>query len=150
MHPQFLCIGAQKAGTTWLYQNLKSHPDVWLPPIKELHFFDDGTPKGIFRGYWSNIQRANQKEAWRNIVFLLKLSLLPKTMRSYGKLFPEIKEQISGEITPAYARLDEGIVRQLHRLMPEIKIIYGLCPKIRTRQSFLSPKYHRAQGSSGG
>jgi hypothetical protein len=38
--PDFLCIGAQKAGTTWLYRNLKTHPDVWLPPEKELHYFD--------------------------------------------------------------------------------------------------------------
>ena len=38
--PDFLCIGAQKSGTTWLYHNLKQHPQVWLPPVKELHYFD--------------------------------------------------------------------------------------------------------------
>lgn len=39
--PDFLCIGAQKAGTTWLYRNLRAHPEVWLPPEKEVHYFDD-------------------------------------------------------------------------------------------------------------
>ncbi len=39
--PDFLCVGAQKAGTTWLYQQLDSHPDFWMPPIKELHYFDE-------------------------------------------------------------------------------------------------------------
>ena len=44
--PSFLCIGAQKAGTTWLHAQLRSHPKVWLPPIKELHYFDHKFVKG--------------------------------------------------------------------------------------------------------
>lgn len=37
----FLGIGAQKSGTTWLMKNLKRHPDVWTPRrIKEVHYFD--------------------------------------------------------------------------------------------------------------
>ena len=39
MYPQFLCIGAQRSGTTWLYRNLSKHPAVWMPPHKELHYF---------------------------------------------------------------------------------------------------------------
>ena len=38
--PNFLGIGAQKAGTTWLYENLRHHPDLYLPEPKELHYFD--------------------------------------------------------------------------------------------------------------
>src|SRR5438270_8769299 len=38
--PDFCCIGAQKAGTGWLYEQLRSHPDFWMPPMKELHYFD--------------------------------------------------------------------------------------------------------------
>ena len=38
--PLFLCIGAQKAGTSWLFQQLTEHPALWLPTLKELHFFD--------------------------------------------------------------------------------------------------------------
>src|SRR5688500_4031890 len=37
--PHFLCIGAQKAGTQWLYDQTSSHPDVWMPAIKELRFW---------------------------------------------------------------------------------------------------------------
>ena len=37
--PHFLGIGAQKAATTWLYRCLKVHPGIWLPPLKELHYF---------------------------------------------------------------------------------------------------------------
>lgn len=37
--PNFLIIGAQKAGTSWLHRQLRQHPDVYMPP-KEVHFFD--------------------------------------------------------------------------------------------------------------
>jgi hypothetical protein len=37
----FLIIGAQKAGTTALYQILRQHPDIGMPLKKELHFFDN-------------------------------------------------------------------------------------------------------------
>jgi hypothetical protein len=40
MLPDFLCIGAQKAGTTWLHRNIVQHPDVWMPPVKEIHYFN--------------------------------------------------------------------------------------------------------------
>lgn len=36
----FLGIGAQKAGTTWLYRLLGGHPDISFPAGKELHFWD--------------------------------------------------------------------------------------------------------------
>jgi hypothetical protein len=38
--PDFLCVGAQKAGTSWLYRELEPHPDFWMPPVKELHYLD--------------------------------------------------------------------------------------------------------------
>ena len=34
--PDFLCVGAQKGGTRWLYDQLQLHPDFWMPPVKEL------------------------------------------------------------------------------------------------------------------
>lgn len=36
----FLGIDAQRAGTTWLWKKLRQHPAIWMPPIKELHYFD--------------------------------------------------------------------------------------------------------------
>lgn len=37
--PQFLGLGVQKGGTTTLQRLLELHPQAWLPPSKELHFF---------------------------------------------------------------------------------------------------------------
>ena len=38
--PNFFIIGAQKAGTTSLYYYLKQHPQVYMSPRKEPHFFE--------------------------------------------------------------------------------------------------------------
>lgn len=40
MLPNFLIVGAPKAGTTWLYSRLRRHPDVFMPSVKELNFFN--------------------------------------------------------------------------------------------------------------
>ena len=39
--PTFLGIGVPKAGTTWLYEVLDSHPQIWVPEHeREVHFFN--------------------------------------------------------------------------------------------------------------
>ena len=61
MLPNFLVVGAQKAGTTSLHYYLKEHPDVYVPEQKETKFFvnDDCYSKGLshyeqkFYGDWS-------------------------------------------------------------------------------------------------
>lgn len=37
---KFLCIGAQKSATTWLFENLVRHPEVSFPGGKEVHFWN--------------------------------------------------------------------------------------------------------------
>jgi len=36
----FLVIGAEKCGTTWVHQALRAHPEIYLPATKEIHFFN--------------------------------------------------------------------------------------------------------------
>ena len=38
--PDFLVIGGQRSGTTWLSEILREHPRVFSLPIKELHYCD--------------------------------------------------------------------------------------------------------------
>lgn len=38
--PDFLVLGAQKAGSTWIYDCLRSHPDVFMPTAVELLYFN--------------------------------------------------------------------------------------------------------------
>lgn len=41
---KFIGIGAQKAGTTWLYTMLSQHPQICFPKGKELHFWNNQHP----------------------------------------------------------------------------------------------------------
>lgn len=43
-----LCVGAQKAGTTWLYDYLAAHPACYTGGIKEYHVFDVASNPGVF------------------------------------------------------------------------------------------------------
>jgi hypothetical protein len=48
----FLGIGAQKCGTTWLFEMLRQHPGVAFPAGKEVHFWDARRDLGLkwYRG----------------------------------------------------------------------------------------------------
>jgi len=47
MLPNFILIGAPRAGTTWIAKNLESHPEIFFPRKKEIHFFDYQYDKGL-------------------------------------------------------------------------------------------------------
>ena len=46
--PTFLGIGVPRAGSTWLYRLMESHPAIWVPPQRtEVHFFDRYFDRGF-------------------------------------------------------------------------------------------------------
>jgi len=60
----FLGIGSQKGGTTWLHKILVNHKEIYLPPINELHFFDE-----LELQIMSPFKRIFSKD-WRDIVLV--------------------------------------------------------------------------------
>lgn len=58
----FIGIGAAKAATSWLARCLAEHPDICIPPEKELHFFSTGRyyKKGI--SYYTKFFNACRNE----------------------------------------------------------------------------------------
>jgi len=92
----FIGIGAQKAGTTWIYENLCKHPDILFPNGKEIHFWDN-----------VNIREKNKIE-------------------DYASSFPDVTSAKQGEITPAYAFLEEEIIKEIYKINPDLKIIYSI------------------------
>ncbi len=45
--PNYLVITPPKCASTWIYLCLKEHPEVYVPPLKELHFFDNNYRHGL-------------------------------------------------------------------------------------------------------
>jgi hypothetical protein len=138
MLPHFICIGAQKSGTTWLYQNLKDHPQIWLPPLKELRYFriEEQYP-WLFYLFNNHPRRRRllaimRKKAFpdamrlKNIRWYLRYLCLPRSDNWYAALFLPKTGQIAGDICPSFARLDESRVADIYALMPNLKIIYLL------------------------
>lgn len=47
MKPNFLYIGAGKAGSSWIYEILREHPEVFVPDAKDIYFFDKNYDRGL-------------------------------------------------------------------------------------------------------
>ena len=139
LYPDFLIIGAQKAGTTWLQRNLQTHPDIWMPPEKELHYFDEkarieGGLLQRLRGdepadrRWrrqakSRFKRSPGQLDLQDLAWDLKYFFGRPDDAWYASLFERGGGKITGETTPDYSILDQERVAHAHRLMPHAKIV---------------------------
>ncbi|MCF8365879.1 MAG: sulfotransferase [Bacteroidales bacterium] len=60
--PNFLIVGTQKAGTSSLFDILNQHSQIYLPPVKEVHFFDRDEVfikgKAFYANYFSEAGKA--------------------------------------------------------------------------------------------
>ena len=96
----FLGIGVQKGGTTWLYHQLARHPQVAFPRGKESHYWD--APGDRDADEWVRL-------------------LQPESRRS--RTGRPIR---SGEITPAYAMLPVGRIAAIQARCPRIRLFISL------------------------
>ena len=133
--PDFFCIGAQKAGTTWLHANLRRHPGVWLPPLKEVQYFNQIHLPG-HRG-WTQKHRDERigprlisylrRTERPNLAFVrLMAHLLDPQVDDdwYRKIFAQAgPDRICGEMTPEYSLLPEAGIEHLLRVSPQARII---------------------------
>lgn len=98
--PNFLIIGAQKAGTTSLYYYLKQHPQIYMSPIKEPHFF---TYEGEKLGYSTPTRITNVED--------------------YCKLFQGVLKEIAvGEASPSYI-YSPKVPERIQHYIPDAKLI---------------------------
>src|SRR5690348_15932856 len=69
--PHFLGVGAPRTGTKWLAANLRRHPEIWLTPVKEVHYFDKRRQARSKNRYYRNhlrkrMRRYRQKETYKD------------------------------------------------------------------------------------
>ena len=139
--PDFLCIGAHKAGSTWLYQQLDSHPDFWMPPVKELHYLNQ----------LSRVQRAagprcRDERDRRFLERLQSLSAEPGIdLENYGRLFEPKASLLSGDISPNYSTLGNKVIRQVVGYFPNLKVIFLARDPVERVWSHLSMEVHYRQ-----
>lgn len=137
--PDFLIIGAQKAGTTWLHRNLQAHPQLWMPKEKELHYFDEklGARTSLRSKLWG---QRTMDERWRRqvrrqlgryskfsaseVAWDLRYFLGPWNDDWYASLFAQGRGKFVGETTPDYSVLDRNRIAHVREIMPEARIIF--------------------------
>ena len=97
MRPDFLVIGAMKAGTTSMYRYLRDHPQIQMSTTKELHFFSEPDVWG--RGWeWYGSQFPERR---------------PETVAM-------------GEASTTYTKFPElpGVAARIAEHLPEAKLVY--------------------------
>ena len=137
IHRFFVCIGAQKSGTTWLARVLSAHPELFLTPVKEIHYFDHvagitqhlSTKKrrSRYRKYhqrlwtqWHRFGEHRQQWSWYR-----DYMSNPIDDAWYGRLFRHRGEKpFAGEITPEYAILGNKGLAHIKRLAPDARVLF--------------------------
>lgn len=145
--PDFIVIGAARSGTTWIDRQLRAQPFIWMPPKKEIHFFDRylrySSPSFLHEDVvwkrWVSGTRHNRLYRKKAVAFMGaalfrgQFASLPwgfeYYFRSidekwYPRLFKSAGSKIKGEVTPAYAMLDEEDVRKVNAMGPNAQIIF--------------------------
>lgn len=136
----FVCIGATKAGISWLYDRLNELPNFKMPLHKEIGYFDrntnwtyESTPleekslkvriknlKWFFLALYAVIRHTISN--YKSFVFWKHWYFSNYEDKWYKGLFS--KGYISGDITPSYALLENSDIEKIKMLCPNTKIIY--------------------------
>jgi hypothetical protein len=104
--PNFLIVGAQKSGTTSLYSHLKRHPQIYMSPQKEPHFFVSHLLKFPHNGI---------EDFDGHII---------KDFKEYMRLFSFVKDETKiGEASATYLYYYEGAISRIKAMLGNIKIV---------------------------
>lgn len=107
--PNFLLIGAAKAGTTALYNYLNQHPQIYMSPNKEPNFF-------AFEGWQPDYCGPGDAESTTN-----RLSVT--NLEAYQALFQGVSdEKAIGEASTFYLYIPEA-PKRIKQYIPDAKLI---------------------------
>lgn len=136
-YPDFICVGAQKSATTWLYDALRWVPGVFLPAIKELHYFSElytqdakrfGPPHrakqiGHIRDFHSS--KSNRNKYTEMILSqLIHLETDQTSDDWYRGIFDYASDlDICGEICPCYMSMPMRGVRHVMSINPLMRVL---------------------------
>jgi hypothetical protein len=139
--PDFIGIGAQRSGTSWLFNQLRGHPEFELPYMKEFHYFDRDRkyPSTNFLAEKYFFKRitivafrkrmiADFKRAIRNkdnerFNWFLNFYLPNVSDSWYLSQFSKM-ERLTGEYSPSYSILDIEDIYKMKNLMPDVKLVF--------------------------
>lgn len=157
IQPQIIGFGAQKSGTTWLFDNLSTNPGVWRPLLKEMHYFNhqESGSRWMFKNHRVKLEmkklRASQNDNKARVHYFERLLSIPmlteEWYREAYRLCPADKQSM--DITPAYANLNEDSLRYMEKLLGnKIRAIYLIRDPVARVISALKTSASKAPSSS--
>ncbi|MGH1331721.1 MAG: sulfotransferase [Paracoccaceae bacterium] len=128
--PDFLCVGTEKAGTTWLWHCMKQHANIGVPATKELRMFNESKTFDLnhFRAakqFFENPRAAPLRPDFLERV-ATELRLLQGGIPAYLRVFGQLDAPVVGELTPQYCIQSYERVAQMRAVAPDARIIYML------------------------
>jgi len=114
--PDFLILGPQRTASTWLSQNLRSHPEILFSTPKELHFFNRLLPDHPYH-------RSSELTWYLNFFEESSMEYIKKNWRMLKNYREFYRPQCRGEGTASYAALSKDIIKEIVTLNPDIKAI---------------------------
>lgn len=137
----FLSVGAMKAGTTWLYEQLKDHPDIYFTPEKEIHYFANkaGIEKQLnhrnriikLKEVMERCAKGNPKFISENIDEIAWYANYahPKEITNewYRSLFSQNEsKKYCADFSNLYCQMDSEGWSNVHKIAKNVKVIYTL------------------------
>ncbi len=135
----FVCVGVQKAGTTWLARVLDQHEDLFVTPVKEIHYFDH------IQGITSKLSAYKRQSRMRK--YLLRFATDWSGFAQHRSQWPWYRAymrdpidddwyanlfryrgaaHMAGEVTPEYALIGADGFAHIDRLAPEARVLFIL------------------------
>ena len=115
--PDFMIVGPQRTGTSWLYVNLRFHPEIQLSRPKEIFFFSSlksRHPKRFVTDDLGWYLRFFRDPPW------LWVAKTGACLAKYGRPY---RPRVRGESTASYASLDTEVIDDIVRLNPGLKVL---------------------------
>ncbi|MDA8641899.1 sulfotransferase [Flavobacteriaceae bacterium] len=109
--PNFLIVGAAKAGTTALYYYLKQHPDIGFPDLKEPKYFSSIKLNLPHKGIGDHSVDKYAVKDWTEYLNLFK------SLTKYKRI---------GEVSPDYLFYHKETAFSIKRILGDIPIIIVL------------------------
>jgi hypothetical protein len=101
--PTFIVAGANKGGTTSIYHYLKQHPEIYLSPIKEPHYFSKDIDINLFNKEFAQNKLQDIENYVNGDMALEYHAAFIRNWDHYCKLFKNVTtEKAIGELSTSY------------------------------------------------
>ena len=124
--PSFFLVGAAKCGTTTLAGWLEAHPDVFLSPVKEPHFFGSDIDPSLFSPAYLAQTPPLQEEYFQKRPLKKVHLAFVRDQEKYLQLFADaLPHQVLGECSTGYF-FSQRAPDEIAAFSPDAKIIIVL------------------------